>query len=204
MKIQKLTLSALLFALVVLPLAAAAPAQAADTWTVDTTHSGVAFDIRHFLSKVPGRFNDFDGVIFYDPENPAKSTVEFTVQAASIDTGNENRDEHLRGADFFEVETYPTLTFKSKKVAPAGENALAVTGDFTLHGVTKEITVPVQVLGTMGDKAGFATEFVIDRKDYGINWNRALDAGGAILGDEVNVEIQIEANRKKEEAAAEG
>ena len=120
------------------------------------------------------------------------------MQTASIDTDVEKRDNHLRSADFFDAEKFPTLTFRSKRVQAAGENRLDVVGDLTLHGVTHEVQIPVTVLGILpgknGDKAGFSTHFTIDRKDYGITWNRALDQGGTLLGDDVEVSIQIEAN----------
>lgn len=186
----------------VFALALAVPAQAADTWNVDTAHSHVGFSVRHLLTPVPGSFGDFAGVIVYDEANPAASSVEITVQTASIDTNNERRDNHLRSADFFDAENHPTLTFKSKKVAPLGGKNLAVTGDLTIRGVTKEVTVPVEVLGVMGDKAGFQTEFVVDRKEYGVVWNRALDQGGALLGDEVKIVLTIEADREKPAEAA--
>lgn len=191
------SLLAAVFVFLLAPLVAVPAVAEAGTWTVDSAHSGVGFEIRHLLTDVPGRFNDFEGTIVYDPENPASSSVEFTVQAASIDTGNEDRDNHLRSADFFDVEKHPTITFKSKKVVKAGEN-LAVTGDFTLHGVTREITVPVEFRGTMGNAAGFATEFTIDRNDYGIEWNRNT-GGGAILGNDVDIEIEIEAKQPEPE-----
>lgn len=184
---------------VVLLLPAAAGAQPS-TWTVDQVHSEVGFKVRHLLNPVRGGFNDFDGMVVYDPETPANSSVEMTVQAASIDTDNEKRDDHLRSPDFFAVAEHPTLHFKSKKVAKLGNN-LAVTGDLTIRGVTKEVTIPVQVLGVMGDKAGFSTEFTVDRQEYGVNWNRALDQGGTVLGDEVTVELIFQMNRKKDEAA---
>lgn len=170
------------------------------TFGVDTAHSSVAFKVRHFFTQVPGHFDEFDGTIVYDAENPENSSVEMTVQAASIDTGNEDRDNHLRSPDFFHVEKYPTLSFASTSVKSAGENELSVTGDFTLHGVTKRMTVPVKVLGMMktdkGARAGFSTELTIDRKEFGINWNRALDQGGTILGNEVSVSIDVEAVEK--------
>ena len=199
MKIPRSLVLALL-ALLLLPAAASADAV---TWTVDPVHSDVAFKVRHFLTPVRGEFNDFDGVVVYDPENPAVSRVEVTVQAASIDTDNERRDGHLRSDDFFAAETHPTLTFKSKKVEQ-GADGLAVTGDLTIRGVTKEVTVPVEVLGVMGDKAGFATQFVLDRHDYGVSWNNVLDQGGTVLGDEVTIDLNFEMDRKKEEAVAEG
>ena len=173
-------------------LAAAEPT----TWEVDTAHSQVGFSVRHFFTPVNGRFNEFSGTIVHDPENPAASSVEFTVQAASIDTNNERRDGHLRSEDFFHVEEHPTLSFQSTSVSGEGSD-LSVTGEFTLRGVTKTITVPVTYLGSMGDKAGFSTEFTIDRKEYGIVWNRMLDQGGAMLADEVKIEIAVEADRKE-------
>lgn len=197
-------LLALVFAaLLALPLAAAAETT---TWSVDNPHSEVAFQVRHFFTPVRGQFNDFTGTIVYDPEEPSNSSVEMVVQAASIDTDNEKRDSHLRSPDFFAVEEHPTLSFKSKKVAAVGENNLAVTGDLTIRGTTKEVTIPVQVLGVMGDKAGFSTEFVIDRQEFGVNWNRTLDQGGTILGDEVSVDLAFEVNRVKpeEEGDSEG
>jgi len=186
-------------ALLALPVAAAAQS----TWTIDQVHSNVGFEVRHLLTDVEGEFNDFEGTIYYDAETPENSTVEVTVQAASIDTDNDKRDGHLRSEDFFAVDQHPTLTFKSTSVETAGEGMLDVTGDLTMRGVTKSVTIPVEVLGIMGDKAGFATEFVIDRQEYGVNWNRALDQGGAILGDDVTVELDFEVDRVKEGAEAE-
>lgn len=183
--------------LIALPVAAVA----ADTYNVDQAHSTVGFSVRHIFTRVPGEFNDFDGTIVYDAANPANSKVDFTVQAASIDTDNERRDGHLKSADFFDVEKYPTLTFKSKKVTGSG-NDLQVTGDLTIRGVTKEVTVPVEVLGAAGGKAGFATEFQINRQDYGVQWNRAMEGGGTILDDEVTIRIDIEADKAEAEETA--
>lgn len=190
-RITRLTLAALALALLL-----AVPAQA-ETWKIDRVHSQVGFSVRHFLTPVPGRFGTFDGQIAYDPANPGASTVEVTVDAGSIDTDNQRRDDHLRSPDFFDVASHPTLSFRSKKVAPLGDNNLAVTGDLTIRGVTKEVTVPVEVLGVLGDKAGFQTEFTVDRKDYGVVWNRALDQGGTVLGDEVKIVLTLEADRQK-------
>jgi polyisoprenoid-binding protein YceI len=182
-------------------LAATAAGAETTRFSIDKPHSTAAFSVRHFVTQVPGRFNDVSGTIAYDPAKPEASKVEMTIQAASIDTNHDRRDTHLRSADFFDVETFPTLTFTSTAVQPVDDDTLQVTGDLTIHGVTKRVTVPVEVLGVMGDKAGFATEFTIDRKDYGIVWNRALDTGGALLGDEVKIEIAIEADRDKPEEA---
>ena len=193
-----------------LPLALAAlllPAVAgAATWDADPAHSAVEFSVRHFFTPVPGKFKQFDGTIEYDPEKVADASVEFIVQADSIDTANDDRDQHLRSADFFHVEKFPTLSFESTHVKSAGDNKLMVTGDLTIHGVTQKVTIPVEVLGVMdtpmGTRAGFATEFTIDRKDYGITWNRALDSGGAVLGDDVTIEINVEAKKAEMEETA--
>lgn len=192
---NRFTLALAAALLLTLPLAASAEPV---TWVVDPVHSNVGFAVRHFFTPVPGEFEDYQGVIVYDAEEPANSSVNVTVQAASIDTDNDKRDEHLRSPDFFAAEEHPTLSFESKKVAPLGDGKLAVTGDLTMRGVTKEVTIPVQVLGVMGDKAGFAAEFTVDRQEYGINWNRALDQGGTILGDEVEVSLAFEAQRQEE------
>jgi polyisoprenoid-binding protein YceI len=195
------------FSLTLLLPALSAMAAAADpaVYKVDPDHSGVSFTIRHFVSNVPGRFKDFDGVVKYDKQNPAASSVSFTVQAASLDTDNEDRDKHLRSADFFETDKFPTLTFSSTSVKPVDAHTLEVTGDLTIKGVTRKVTVPVEVLGTVkgprGEKAGFETSFKIDRKEYGINWNRVLDTGGAVLGDDVKIGISIEADRQPDQPA---
>ena len=191
-------------ALLLAPLAAVALAQGAAaakpagprTYTIDRNHSSVGFRIRHLVSNVDGRFKDFAGTVTYDGANPEKSSVDMTVQAASIDTDTPKRDEDLRSENFFDVAKYPTLTFKSVSVQKKSPTELALTGDLTMHGVTKRITIPVEVLGSIpyrgGEKAGFATSFTVDRKDYGITWNRALDQGGTLLSDEVKVSIQLE------------
>jgi polyisoprenoid-binding protein YceI len=198
---SKVFIQALSLALLLPALAAAELA----VYKVDAGHSGVNFTIRHFVTNTPGRFKDFDGTIKYDKQNPAASSVEFTIKTPSIDTDNDDRDNHLRGGDFFEVEKFPTMTFVSKKVAAKDADTLEVTGDLTIKGVTKPITIPVEVLGTAktpnGEKAGFETSFTVNRKDYGINWNRVMDSG-AVLGDDVKVTISIEANRQQEKPAA--
>ena len=179
-------------------LLAATPLLAADTFKVDKAHSYADFKIRHMMSNVTGRFGDFDATIQVDRGNPGRSSVEFTIDAASIDTGNDNRDKHLRSADFFEVEKYPVITFRSTKVAPAGKDRFDVTGNLTIHGVTKQVTLPVIFLGFGKDqwgkeRAGFEIETTLNRKDYGLNWNKALDQGGLLLADEVKVSIALEA-----------
>jgi polyisoprenoid-binding protein YceI len=203
---RKALVQALTLALLLTGLAVTAAAADPVVYKVDPDHSGVAFTIRHFVSNVSGRFKDFDGVVKYDKANPAASSVSFTVQAKSIDTDNDDRDNHLRSPDFFEAEKFPTLTFTSTSVKAAGADTLEVTGDLTIKGVTKKVTIPVDVLGSVktprGEKAGFETSFKLDRKEYGITWNRALDTGGAVLGDDVKVNISIEADRQADAAPA--
>jgi polyisoprenoid-binding protein YceI len=196
---MKRHLSLLALAFLLPAMAAADPT----VYRVDGDHSGINFKIRHFVSTVSGRFRDFDGVIRYDKQSPAASSVEFTVKAASIDTTSNDRDEDLRSKRFFEVAKYPTLSFTSTRVVPKDAETLEVTGNLTLHGVTREITFPVKLLGTVaipgGEKAGFEASFTLNRKEFGITWNNILDSG-PVLGDEVRVSIEVEANRVGERA----
>ncbi|HEV8242335.1 MAG TPA: YceI family protein, partial [Thermoanaerobaculia bacterium] len=205
--IRPLATLALLLA-VAAPAVHAQPAGATGprTLTIDRNHSSIGFRIRHLVSNVDGRFGDFAGTITYDPAKPENSVVDVTVQAASIDTGTPRRDDDLRSENFFDVAKYPTLTFKSVSVQKKAAGELTLTGDLTMHGVTKRITVPVSVLGMLpfrgGEKAGFSTTFTVDRKDYNITWNRALDTGGALLGDEVTVTINLETGWEPPKPAA--
>jgi polyisoprenoid-binding protein YceI len=178
----------------------------ADTWVVDKNHSEAGFQIRHLMSRVRGHFNDFAGTVVADPARPEASSVEFTIKTATIDTGNEGRDKDLRSANFFEVDKYPEITFKSTRFKATDKDKYDVTGTLTMHGVSKEITVPVVFLGFGKDpwgneRAGFSLDTVLNRKDYGITWNKALDNGGALLGDEVVISINLESVKKKEAAA---
>jgi polyisoprenoid-binding protein YceI len=143
-----------------------------------------------------------------DAKNPAASSVEFHIKATSIDTNNADRDKHLRTADFFDVEKYPEITFKSDSVKPAGKNKYNVTGTLTMHGVSKKVTLPVTFLGEGkdpwgGTRAGFETSTTLNRKDYGIVWNKAVDNGGVLLGDDVKIDINLE-TKKEAPAAAKG
>jgi polyisoprenoid-binding protein YceI len=190
-----------------LALAVAALPAAADTYVVDRDHSQVGFQVRHLLSKVRGQFDDYRGTIQFDPAAPQRSSVEFVIETKSINTSHAQRDEHLRGADFFDVPNHPQITFRSEKVVPLGNGRFAVSGPLTLRGVTRQITLPVEQLGPVLDpwgntKAGFVTRLTLDRKEYGILWNTALDQGGALLGDEVEIEIQLEAARQQPATAA--
>ncbi len=189
-------------ALSLLAVALPTVARAADTYNVDKGHSEVSFKVKHLLGKVPGRFNDFSGTIVFDPAKPETSSVEFAIKATSIDTANGDRDGHLRSADFFDVEKFPEITFKSTAVKVVAPNRFQVTGAFTMHGVTKTIILPVEYLGEAKDpwgntKAGYAAETVINRKDYGIVWNKSLDTGGTLLGEEVEIAINLEVGKAK-------
>jgi len=183
---------------------AAVAAAAPTTWSVDKTHTEIGFEVRHIFSKVHGRFNDFTGTIVFDDQNPANIKVDATADAKSIWTDNEQRDKHLRSADFFAVDSFPTLSFKSTKVTAAGKGKYKVAGDLTLRGVTRPVVFDGEFLGSgafgmgghaMGNKAGFTATTVINRKDFGIIWNKTLDSGSLMLSDDVTLELNIEADQ---------
>jgi len=185
----------------VLGVALAGAAWAAtETFKFDKVHSLIGFRIRHIVTKVEGRFKDYDGTIVLDRTNPAASHVELTIQAASIDTGYDTRDKDLRSPNYFDVEKYPTITFKSTKVEPKGSDSYDVTGDFTLHGVTKSIHIPVRHtgFGKVGntEKAGFEIALPIKRSDYG------MTAGAPVVADDVEINILVEANKEAPAAPA--
>lgn len=174
------------------------PATAVRTLQIDRSHSEVAFQVRHLLSKVRGRFADFAGTIEFDEVNPKNSHVEVVITAASLDTADPDRDKHLRSADFFEVEKYPTIAFKSTSVTHRGGDSYDILGDLTIHGVTRQLTLPASFLGKAVDpwgneKAGFEAELSLDRKDFGLRWNAALETGGFLVGDEVRVFLSVQA-----------
>lgn len=182
---------------------------AAEVHTIDAGHSDVSFQVRHLVSQVRGKFNEYQGKIDLNPANLEGSKVEFTIKAASIDTGVADRDKHLRAEDFFFVEKYPEITFKSQTVKATGKDTYAVTGPLTMRGVTKTVILPVTYLGKVrdpwgNDKAGFALETTLNRKDYGIVWNAALDNGGVVLGDEVKISINLETAAEKPAEAKKG
>jgi polyisoprenoid-binding protein YceI len=177
----------------------------ANTYKIDTSHSSVGFKIRHLVGRVPGVFGDFAGTIEMNPDNLGAASAKVTIQAASIDTRNEDRDNHLRNEDFFDVKKFPTITYESTKVVGSGEK-FQVEGNLTMHGVTKPVTLDVEVLGVGPDpwgntRIGFEATATINRKDFGISWNRALDAGGFILGEEVEISLAIEGVAEKKETA---
>jgi len=175
----------------------------AQTFEIDKIHSSVGFSIRHIVTKVKGRFIDFSGQIVYDSSKIENSSVNVTIDAASINTDNEKRDGHLKSADFFEVEKYPQITFHSTKVFRQ-KDQLMLTGLLNMHGVEKEITFPFEVLGIFKSgsgkmSGGFEAGLKSDRTDFGIAWNRPLELGGLLLGDEVTIDLNIEARETEEE-----
>jgi polyisoprenoid-binding protein YceI len=168
------------------------------TFTIDKAHSEVIFQVRHLVTKVRGRFDDFEGTLQLDEATPANSSVQFTINAQSIDTNIGDRDTHLRSADFFDVEKFKTITFKSKRMTSKGGDNYDVVGDLTIRGTTKEITLPVTHLGKAKDpwgneKLGFEAEYTVNRKDFGLNWNAALETGGFLVGDDVKISLSIQA-----------
>ena len=170
----------------------------ARTYKIDKSHTEAIFQVRHLVTRVRGRFSDFEGTILVDEERPELSSVDFTIKAASIDTNEPDRDKHLRSEDFFHVEQFPSLTFKSKRITKRGPETFDVAGDLTIRGVTKEITLPVTHLGKAkdpwgNDKIGFETEITLNRKDFGLKWNAPLETGGFLVGDEVKVNLSVQA-----------
>jgi len=169
------------------------------TYTLDPAHTRIGFVARHaMVTKVRGSFDEFAGTAVLDGANPANSRVEVTIEAASIDTRNAQRDEHLRGNDFLAMQEYPKITFASTGVRQAGETTFDVTGDLTIKGVTNSITIPFEFEGAAKDpfgneRVGFEGSVTINRKDYGVTWNAALEGGGVLVSDKVTLEFEISA-----------
>jgi polyisoprenoid-binding protein YceI len=192
--------AALVLLLVV--LASGVPARAADTYNIDPNHSNMGFTIRHFFSKVPGHFTKFEGSIIYDAADVTKSTVNVSIDTASIDTNVADRDKHLRSADFFDAEKFPKITFASTKVKSVSATKLQVEGTLTMKGVAKPVTLDVDVLGMGPDawggyRSGFEAHTKVNRMDYGVSWNKALEGGGTLLGDDVDIVLNVEAVKPK-------
>jgi len=187
---------AFLFALAAVPLAATAAH--ASTWEIDNAHSEVGFTVKHMMvTNVHGSFAKFSGTLNLDDKDISKSNVQVTIDAASVDTRNEKRDSHLRSADFFDVEHTPQLTFKSTKIEKDGDK-LKITGDLTMRGVTKSVvltsSVPSQeVKDPMGNyKVGFSAKTTINRSEWGLKWNKSLEAGGLLVSDEVTLNLDTQ------------
>jgi polyisoprenoid-binding protein YceI len=179
-----------------------------NTWTIDAAHSAISFSIRHMVfSKVRGRFGTYTGAIQLDDDDLTKSWVEVTIDAASIDTGTAQRDTHLRSADFFDAERFPQLRFRSRRVESTGDG-LRVHGDLTIRDVTREVTLEAESAGRGVDPYGkeriaFVAKTSIDRKSFGLTWNQLLEAGGVLVGDRVDIELDVQAvNSKAADAAA--
>lgn len=176
----------------------------AATWEIDPAHTSVQFSVRHLMiSNVRGEFTKLGGVIVGDESNPTAARIEATIDTTSIDTRNAKRDEHLRGPDFLDTGKFPTMTFRSTKIEKAGDGKWKVTGDLTLHGVTKPVVLDVTTSAARKDpwgnlRAGAQAETKINRQDFGVRYNSALEGGGVVVGDEVTVTIDAEAVRKSD------
>ncbi|WP_449540313.1 YceI family protein [Ferdinandcohnia sp. Marseille-Q9671] len=170
-------------------------------WAVDASHSSIDFSVKHMMiAKVKGSFESFEASIEADPADLTTANIEFKVDLNSVNTKNADRDNHLRSADFFDVENHPTMTFKSNSIVKTDDGEYAVTGDLTLHGVTKTETFKVVFEGQGKDpwgneKAGFSASGSLNRSDYGLVWNAALETGGVLVGDQVKISLEIEAQK---------
>jgi polyisoprenoid-binding protein YceI len=168
-------------------------------WNIDVAHSGINFSVRHMVvSKVRGKFGKFSGVVNLDDDDLTRSQVQIAIDAASIDTGIGQRDDHLRSADFFDAAQYPELRFQSSRIERVADDRYRVVGQLTIRDTTKEVTLDVEYGGRAkdpwgNDRTGFTAKTVIDRKEFGLNWNQVLEAGGVLVGDRVEIELEVEA-----------
>lgn len=186
----------------------AVPLAHAETYALDKDHTTVGFKVRHLLSWVNGSFKTFDGTFEYDPAKPETWKVNATIEAASIDTGVAPRDKHLRTKDFFDVEQFPAITFESTGVREFTGTTVKVDGNLTIHGVTRPVTLDVEVLGEVKDPWGnelsaFSATTKINRTDFGLTWNKAVETGQLLVGEEVVISLEVSGLKKKPEAAAE-
>ena len=182
---------------------AGAAVAAATPYELDFNHSGIGFSVKHFgISNVRGKFAEYSGALMIDEDDLSKSSVAIEIAAASIDTANEQRDGHLRSADFFDVENHPTLTFKSTGIERTGEGEFLVTGDLTIRGKTREVRLPVTVGGPIdargAKRIGIEGALTIDRQDYGVSFSRVMDTGGLVVGNDVKIDFSIEATHTTE------
>lgn len=177
-------------------------------WDFDLAHSSVNFHIRHLMvSKVHGRFTKWSGTLALDEQDLTKSRFDVAIDAASIDTREDKRDEHLRSADFLDVASFPTITYKSTQIEREGEDTYRVLGELTIHGVTRPVALEVEGGARVtdpwgGTRTGFSAKTSISRKDFGLTWNVALEAGGFLVGDKLDITLEIEAIKKSATAAA--
>lgn len=169
-------------------------------WKVDATHTNVGFSVKHMMvSKVRGRFTEVEGTIVGDPRELENTTIEFKAAIASIQTNNEDRDNHLRSEEFFDAEKYPEMTFSSTKITKVAQDEYELTGDLTIKGVTKSTTFKVEHTGSGTNPwgvevVGFEAETKISRKEFGLTWNQALETGGVLVGDDIQILIELQAN----------
>jgi polyisoprenoid-binding protein YceI len=195
---RPLTLLSLAFALALPAAALAASASGPSEWKIDPAHTTVGFSVPHMvISEVEGRFREFSGDVRIDDDKPKDSKVTFVVKTASVDTDNDKRDDHLRSPDFFDSEKHPKMTFESKKIRKVGKDDYRVTGELTIRGVTRPVTLKVELSKPLKDPWGNTVRGVrvrgeIDRKDFGLTWNKVLEAGGVLVGDEVTIDIKME------------
>lgn len=172
-------------------------------WVFDKTHSKIQFDVAHLvISEVTGQFNAYDGTVLSDKPDFSDAVIDFAIDVKSINTDDAKRDGHLQSPDFFDAAKFPQITFKSKSMTKAGDNLYKLTGDFTMHGVTKTITLDVQYNGTKNDpygntKAGFKITAKINRTDYGLKYNAPLEGGGLVIGEEVKITCKVELLKTK-------
>jgi polyisoprenoid-binding protein YceI len=177
-------------------------------WQIDSSHSGIQFTVRHLvIAKVRGKFSRWTGVVEAPDGDFSRGSLDVVIDATSIDTGVADRDAHLRSADFFDVERYPELTFKSSGVTQAGADRLRVNGALTIKGVTRDVVLDVEVLGQAKDpwgneRAAFSATTSVNRQEFGLTWNQALETGGVVVGDRIDIAIDIEAVRQAAAQAA--
>jgi len=195
---------ALVVALFTMSLAGSDESRAeAVSYAIDPDHSQVLFKVKHMgISTVTGRFDLMEGAYTFDDKEIGNSSVETTIQTASVNTNKQKRDDHLKSPDFLNVDKYPTITFKSKEVKKGDGDDFTIVGDLTINGVTKQVELDAEYGGKAVDPMGnertaFTAETKIDRKDYGLTWNKTLDTGGLVVGDEVKIELEVEGIRKK-------
>ena len=172
---------------------------ATEHWNIDSSHSGAQFTVRHMVvSKVRGAFERWSGTIDFDPNKPEASKVSVRIEAASIDTHDPQRDQHLRSADFFDVEKYPAITFESGRIESRGKDRYLVSGELTIHGVTRPVELDAEYLGGGKDpwgnqRLGFFAKTSLNRKDFGLNWNQLLETGGVLVSEQVEIALDVQA-----------
>ena len=191
------------------PAPAPSASAGGSSWRIDPAHSHVEFGVRHLMiSSVKGAFGDVRGTVWVDESDPRTVLVDVAIQVASIDTRQEQRDAHLRSPDFFDAAKFPTITFRSRRVQGNPlDGDFRLTGDLTVRGITREVTLNVSPEGRLTDpwgeeRAGFSAGAKIDRRDFGLTWNQALEAGGVLVGNEINISIEVELIRQASQAAA--